>query len=234
MSTVVVVPWWPDTTDPWRSRWRDEIVPVWIGWGYPVVLGLGAEGAARNRGIEEAIREHDAHTIIVCDADSIIRRETAAQAVEMVREQEGLVVPHDRYVYLGSEISDTLGAEGVVRTLEEHNGHWPGLTRDTPLADVEFWGHLGVGGPTVFSVDTWEQAGGYDEQIIRAYDGAFALACGSLVAPQRRIAGDYVHLWHVRFENEDPPETWATIRAYHAANEAGPGAMRDLVNDRKP
>jgi hypothetical protein len=70
---------------------------------------------------------------------------------------------------------------------------------------------------------------GYDEEIIRAYDGAFALATGTLVAPQRRLEGDYVHLWHPRSENEDPPETWELMQRYHAAAHAGPNAMRKLL-----
>lgn len=224
MNACVVMPWWPGTTDEWRLRWRDEVHMLWVGRGFPVVMGVGKEGEARNDGVRVAISEgYD--TILICDADSIISEQSAWDAVRMAWLEPGLVVPHDRYVYLSRETCVPSSADGIATTLEREEGRWP-----DPDATTEFHGGLGVGGPTAFSVDTWEQAGGYDSTLVRAYDAAFALACGTIVAPQRRLHGDYVHLWHPR--PDEDPEMWGVMRSYHLAAEQGRYAMLKLVERR--
>jgi hypothetical protein len=230
VSTVVVIPWWPDTADEWRYRWRDQIVRIWQEWGYAVVLGVGREGQARNRGIEQAIEEYGAEIIVTCDADSILTRSQAEKGIEWAREKPGLVIPHDRYVYLSKLTSTDRTAGSILASLESFDGRWPVGRRGQ---EVEFVGGVGVGGPSMFSVETWRQAGGYDEKIVRAYDGAFALACGTLVGPQSRLSGDYVHLWHPRDDLVDPPETWEAMQEYHRAAESGIKAMTDLVASRR-
>ena len=225
MNACVVMPWWPRTTDEWRIRWRDEVTAVWVSRGFEVIMGVGEEGEGRNDGVQVAISEgYD--TILICDADSMISEQAAWDAVRMAAIEPGLVIPHDRYVYLSEAVSATLTADKVATVLEQRDGRWPNLE-----ATTEFHGGLGVGGPSAFSVDTWERAGGYDRDLVRAYDGAFALACGTLVAPQRRLHGDYVHLWHPRPDDE-PATTWSLMQRYHAAAEQGADAMRALVDER--
>jgi hypothetical protein len=226
VNACVVIPWWPKTDDEWRIRWRDEVTALWVGRGFEVLMGAGVEGTARNAGVQEAIAE-DYDTILVCDADSIITEQAAWDAVRMAAIEPGLVIPHDRYVYLSEKESDLSGADGAATVLERNEGRWPTVTNG-----IEFHGGLGVGGPSAFSVETWAAAGGYDDDIVRAYDGAFALACGILVAPQRRLHGDYVHLWHPR-PAEEPATTWELMNRYHLAAEQGKDAMRKLVEARR-
>lgn len=228
MKAMVVIPWWPGTTDPWRSRWRDQIVSLWEDRGYPVILAEGIEGAARNRGVETAI-EMGADVVICTDADAVITEAAAFVATGMAHADPGLVIPHDRYVYLSWEASKDLSVKEVAGDLAACEGRWPGVESGE---GIEAFGPISVGGPAVFSTGTWERAGGYDEGIVRAYDGAFALACGVLVAPQRRLSGDFVHLWHPRPE-EEPPGTWAVMKLYHDAAMMGEAAMRNLVERRR-
>lgn len=229
---VVVIPWWPETTDEWRYRWRDQVTALWVSRGYRVIHGIGVEGAARNRGIELAAAVHGTDIILICtDADALITAEVAALAVEYAKMRPGVVIPHDRYVYLTEKACLGLTAEIAAGILHGHEGRWPFV--ETPEGLIEATGPTSVGGPAVFSFETWKQAGGYDETLIRAYDSAFALAAGTLVGPQERLAGDFVHLWHPRPE-EEPAETWEVIALYHAAASRGIRAMADLVASRKP
>lgn len=225
----MVIPWWPDTTDEWRYRWRDQVVALWKSRGYPVVIGSGVEGAARNRGIEEAVHEHQADVLIVTDADALITKSVADRAQKLAREADGLVIPHDRYVYLSKVGSASLTVEAAAMILEAREGKWPGASAGG--REFEAVGPVSVGGPTVFSTRTWAKAHGYDEEIVRAYDAAFALACGTLVGEQRRLPGDFVHLWHER-PQDDPPDTWKVLRQYHRAAEEGRDAMTALVRRR--
>lgn len=227
MIAVVVIPWWPGTEDADRYRWRDQVVALWRKRGYEVVTGLGFEGAARNAGIERAINEWNPEVIICTDADAIITAGAAEEAVALAADAPGLVVPHDRYVYLSEQACFGLTAELAAEILAGHHGRWP-------VVDVltESVGPLSVGGPVVFSVETWRQAGGYDPTLVRAYDAAFSLACGTLVAEQRRLEGDFVHLWHKRPEPE-PGEVWEIIREYHDAAKDGISAMASLVASRR-
>jgi hypothetical protein len=230
VSAAVVIPWDPATVCPWRLRWLPQLVAYWIENGFEITLGLGEQGRAIRNGVE---RTGDAETILLCFPDSVIGLEQARCSIELAAEAPGLVVPHDRYLYLSRDVSDSLTVQDVGRRLDENAQRWS-LVEPVVEADTEFFGPNSVGGPVAFSRETYELAGGHDPQIIHGYDGAFALACAVLAGPTRRLDGDFVHLWHPRPDPsvESPPETWATLRRYHAAAEAGEDAMRALVEER--
>ena len=212
------MPWWP-TTDPWRHRWRPQVEAFWrdLDLG-PVTVVAGEEGIGRNAGI----RASDADVIVSADADAIVAPDAARAAVLMAAEKPGLVVPHDRFVFLSQAVCTALTVREAAGAIV--GWRWP------DYRDAESMAEYSVGGIVVFSRATWEQAGGYDEGIVRGYDGAFAVACGSLVGEQRRMRGDLIHFWHQRPEDKGDP--WAQVRAYEEAAREGPDAMRAHIASR--
>lgn len=223
-SVVVVIPWSPLTRSRWRYRWRQEVVAFWELRGFEVVIGLGEWGIAPNQAIERT----DAEVIVVGDADTIVAPAAVQVAVALAEKRDGLILPHDQWFYLPRRVSERTSVEEAATRLTVA-GRWPVHAAEK----FERSGQLSVGGVVVFSRQTWERAGRYDEDIVHGYDACFALACGTLVAEQVRLPGDLIHFWHPRPEIEDPPETWATIGLYEAAAEAGPEAMAALVEQRR-
>lgn len=218
MKVCVVIPWWP-SEDPWRARWLPKVLTYWdmVGVGPVLISHAGEEGKGRNVGIEAC----GADVIVSADADCFIAFESAREAVAMAAASPGLVVPHDRRVSLPREASERLTS--LASAPMNGDRRWP-YTPGAALVENS------VGGIVVFNRETWEGAGGYDEEIVRGYDAAFAIATGSLVAPQRRFEGDQIHLWHEPVEEDW--HVWEQVRAYEFAAEQGPEAMRALVAAR--
>ena len=213
------MPWWP-TTDPWRHRWRPQVEAFWrdLDLG-PVTVVAGEEGIGRNAGI----RASDADVIVSADADASVAPDAARAAVLMAAEKPGLVVPHDRFVFLSQAVCTALTVREAAGAIV--GWRWP------DYRDAESMAEYSVGGIVVFSRATWEQAGGYDEGIVRGYDGAFAVACGSL---RRGAAADA--------RRPDPflasapggqgRPVGAEVRAYEEAAREGPDAMRAHIASR--
>lgn len=186
-----------------------------------VVEGEGSRPVALNAGIRRASGD----VIVQADADSLIPLETIRAAVDLAAEAPGLVVPFDRYLYLTLDATRTIfaGADPLAASPD----------------DCEEVGPGGVGNVTVFSRETWEQAGGYDERFVTwgGDDAAFAYACEAFCAPTRRLDGDMVHLWHPR-----PPESipgclayadqFTLVAEYRDAAAVGPEAVREYVRSR--
>lgn len=185
-----------------------------------VVEGTGARPEALNR----AIRRASGDIIIQADADSLVPLGTLRAAAVMA-ETPGLVVPFDRYLYLTLDATERalVGADPAAMGPD----------------DCEEVGPGGVGNVTVFSRQTWEQAGGFDERFVTwgGDDAAFAYAAEAFCGPTRRLPGDMVHLWHPR-----PPESipgclayadqFTLVAEYRDAAAQGPDAVREYVGAR--
>jgi hypothetical protein len=223
VSFAAVIPW-RDNGDQWRRRWFAQAVDHWARSGLEVVTGQGGYGEAINDGVRRARAE----TVLVVDADVALPHGRALEALRLAAEAPGLVVAHDRVVWLTREASRQLTVPWAL-TLLDAEDRWTGGE-----ATVEQRIPFGVGTAVAFSRATWEQAGRQDPSAGHGHDAAFALACGVLSGEQRRLPGDVLHLWHERPARavEDPPEVWARLRAYHRAAEEGPAAMRRLVASR--
>lgn len=227
MNAAIVLAWDPDSACAWRRRWLPAVHQHIVGFGLPVRVQHGREGAVRNAGVRAA-RAAGADTFFIWDADSLIPYDRAIAALELAAAAPGLVVPHDRYVQMSRDDSAYHGERTV--ELLDANGRLPARI----IERADWAGPHSVGGPVAFSADTFDAAGGYDETVIHGYDGTFALACAVLAGPGHRLEGDMIHLWHSRPPSriEDPPETWAALAAYHAAAVEGPSAFSALVSSR--
>ena len=220
---------WRDVyRDPYRLRAFEYVRAYYDELELPVVIAGGSgERFTKTSALNEAIRLLLPETIIVqSDPDSFLRWTDATQdAVDEASAAPGLVIPHERYLYLG---------ETATRNL--FRGDW---LREPVDLDCDSHGHAGVGNVTVFSRETWERAGGYDERfgIWGGDDAAFAYACGALVAPQRRLPGDVIHLYHPRHPDSmigSPgyAAQAAILDQYRDAEAIGTDALRELVANR--
>ena len=182
------------------------------------------------RALNRAIAGLPPKTIIVqSDPDSFLAEPSHYRAaIRQAGMAPGLVVPHSRYLYLNADATCATLADGrLVRLATE-------IERD-----VDEIGPLGVGNVTVYSKETWEQAGGYDERFPMwgGDDAAFAIACGALVAEQRRLTGDVIHLYHERLPESSPGNRGyiaqlEILAAYRDADAVGAKAVRELVANR--
>ena len=230
MSDVAVVMAW---NDPGAGARRDACKYVSALYRRMALgqLWFGtAEPFTKARALNAVIAQLPPGTIIVqSDPDSFLPREASyREAIRLADAQPGLVVPFERYRYLTEHAT-------------EHVIAWPYQMDAHELAvlAVDEEGYGGVGNVTVFSKETWAQAGGYDERFPMwgGDDAAFRYACDALVAPTRRLPGDAVHLFHPRLPISIPGgpgyvEQFAIVAEYRDAAEEGPEAVRALVENR--
>jgi N-terminal domain of galactosyltransferase len=194
-----------------------------LGWELVVAGGELDETFTRASAINTAVREAHGRVIVQIDPDSLVPTARLHEAVALAAKCDGLVIPHDRYLYLD------------LPTTEDILGH-----RRTPFqvgpGNCETHGPEGSGNVVVFSRSTWATVGGFDERfgIWGGDDAAFAYAAAALCIPTRRLAGDMVHLWHPRLPQSVPGspgfvEQFAILAEWRDAFAAGPEVVRQLV-----
>lgn len=225
-TDVSIVVAWRDMGDQHRARAWEYVRAFYERTGWEIVIESGEDDAtfARAAAINAAIGRAAGAVVVQSDPDSIVRLDALQRAVEMAAEADGLVIPHDRYLYL---------TEAATR----------GLLGGMPpfgfgAADCETPPGSGVGNVTVFSRATWETAGGFDERfgLWGGDDAAFAYACDALVGNSRRMFGDMVHLWHPRLPQSVPGHPgyiaqMAILGRYRDAA-GSPDRIRELVAGR--
>ena len=152
------------------------------------------------------------------------------EAARIAAAAPGLVVPFERALYLTEETSRRVIHEGLQ---PPPAGQFSSVFN---CDEVVYGGH---GNLVVFSRETWEAAGRFDERfpLYGGDDAAFAICCAALVAPTRRLAGDVLHLWHPRLQASIPgthehAAQFAILAEYRDANIVGPEAVRALVESR--
>lgn len=226
MKAAVVIPW-VDSGCPWRRRNLGFVTRYWRQLNIEMLV-IGSKPFSRAAAINAGVKSVNANIILQSDPDSFVSRAAARQALADAALAPGLVVPHTRYRYLTEAATDAVVDD------DPRDVSWEAAA----LYPVEFEGEHGVGNVVCFSRETWKLAGGYDERYGTwgSDDGAFAIATGTLVAEQRRLTGDVIHLWHPRLPESDPahPEyqrALALFREYERRS-GDPAAMRAFVDSR--
>lgn len=227
MSDAVVVIAYRDMGCPHRRASAAYVQDWYTRHGYPVVVEAGQSDVTFTRAsaINTAIRATDAAVIVQSDPDSLIPDpDRLAAAVQRAADADGLVIPHDRYLYL----SETATAAVLADRLD---------LAETGPGDCDEYGPDGSGNVVVFSRQTWERAGGFDERfgIRSGDDAAFRYACDSFFGPSRRLEGDVLHLYHPRLTEYEPggdhyAAQFALLATYRDAAAKGPAAVRRLVS----
>jgi hypothetical protein len=224
---VSIVIAWRDMGDPHRAAAWEYVRRFYDQTGWEIIVESGRDDAtfARAASINAAVARASGSVIVQSDPDSMVRLDAVKRAVALAVESDGLVIPHDRYLYLTE--AATRGLLGGMPTF--------GFGAD----DCETPPGTGVGNVTVFSRATWEAADGFDERfgLWGGDDAAFAYVCDVLIAPTRRLFGDMVHLWHPRLPQSHPDHPgykaqMSILGRYRDAAAAGPDQLLELVASR--
>lgn len=226
-ASVVIA--YRDLGDPHRRRAFEHIVSFYeesVPAAGEVIVHPGdlTRPFSRAQAINAAVRAAKGDVIIQSDPDSFVNPHALALAVDLAAYEPGLVIPHDRYLYLSLQSTTTLITTGRLPSAEP---------------ECEFSGPEGSGNVVVFSRSTWEAAHGFDERfgMWGGDDAAFRYACDAFAGPMRRLPGDMWHLWHPRLPQSDPShpqykEQFAILAGYRDAAAAGHAAVRKLVLNR--
>jgi hypothetical protein len=231
MTDVVFVIAYRDMGDPHRAAAFRYVCDYYLRLDCPVLVESGVSDAAFTRAgaLNSMIAAVPGNPVVVqTDPDSLVPLDTLRHAIAMADACGGLVIPHDRYLYLAPAPTTAILTGGVgVDPFSAGPEH------------CESFGPNGSGNVTVFCRATWQAAGGYDERfgLWGGDDAAFAYACEALVGPARRLHGDMVHLWHPRLPQSVPGHPgysaqFAILAAYRDAAATGPEAVRELVRNR--
>lgn len=227
-TDVAVVIAYQDRGCPHRARAFNFVHAWYTGRGFTVVVnGSGGSAFTRASAINAAIRSTQARIIVQSDPDSLVPEKQLFTAIESAGRAEGLVVPHDRYLYLTPDATTQI-YDGVRR--------WDLMDAD----DCEIPPGTGQGNVVVFSRTTWHRAGAFDERfpLWGGDDAAFAYATTAFCGPLRRAPGNMVHLWHPRLPQSAPGHPgyaaqFAILAQYRDAAAIGPAAVRQLVRERR-
>lgn len=201
----------------------------WYGpLGWEIVWEQGSDDATFTRAsaLNAAIRRASGDVIVQVDPDSLVPLDKVRRAALWAGQRPGLVVCHDRYLYLTREA-----------TAEVYGGRDPFTCGPD---DCDEWGMRSSGNVVAFSRATWTWAGGFDERFgLRAGDdAAFRYAAESLAGDTRRTINDMVHLNHPRLTQYEPGGAeyagqFALLAEYRDASARGPEAVRALVKARR-
>jgi glycosyltransferase involved in cell wall biosynthesis len=224
-TDVSIVIAYRDLGDAHRRASFDYVHMWYARLGWEVIVEPGPEPFSRARALNAAIRKASGKVIVQSDPDSVVPDDQLFPAVRLAADSDGLVVPHNRYLYLTEAATVAVLARGFIT--------------DVGPADCDEYGMNGFGNVTVFSRSTWELSGGFDERfgMYGGDDACFAYSAAAFCRPTRRIAGDMVHLWHPRLPQSVPghpgySEQFAIVAEYRDAAATGPAAVRDLVRSR--
>lgn len=238
MTDVSVVIAFRDLGCPHRRR-SFAYVRTWYeqtGWEIIVEPGDPGREFSRAAAINAAVSRASGRVIIQADPDSILAFPLALVVAALdAGHNPRLVIPHDRYLYLTGQATADLCQTPAADLYASNPGDLP---RPGP-ADCESWGPAGSGNVVVFSRDTWRRAGRFDERfgMWGGDDAAFRYAAEAFTGPTRRLPGDMIHLWHPRLPQSVPghpgyARQFEILAQYRDAAEAGPQAVRELVNMR--
>lgn len=206
------------TLNYWAS-----IMPYRQPWQLIVEPGRDDASFTRASALNTAIRKAAGDIIIQSDPDSVLATKTQiVEALRLAALADGLVVPHDMYLYLTEEATEYV---------------YRGRPLDAVLpSDCHDVGRDGAGNVTVFSRATWARSGGFDERfgLWGGDDAAFRYATEAFCGPVRRVPGNMIHLWHPRLPQSQPGhpgyvEQFAILAEYRDAAAAGASTVRRLV-----
>lgn len=225
MDDVAIVMAWRDMGCPHRRAAYDYTHRWWLQFGWPIIVEGEVEPFTRARALNAAIARADAKVIVQADPDSVLSHPDRVRHALELTCYDGLVVAHDRYLYLTESATAAVYAGRALTTLGPGN--------------CESHGAKGVGNVTMFRAGTWRASGGYDERcgLWGGDDAAFAYAAEAFCGPLRRGHADMIHLWHPRLPQSIPggegyAAEFAIVAQYRDAAKVGRHAVRRLVHTR--
>lgn len=182
MNVTVVFPY--RGSDPHRVRafeYTRRHMEALLPGARVIVADSGDEqfnrAASRNLGVRQA----DDGIVVVCDADTLVRKRPLLEAIEAAQDGR-LHLPHTFFL--------SLTEEHTRRILDHGAGHRAGKP--------EFMVTTAVGGCLVIDRGAYLSTGGQDEGFHGwgGEDVAFKFACDALLGPTVRHPGLMFGLWH--------------------------------------
>jgi len=222
---VVAMPW-RDSGDEDRRRTMEWAKARWESYGFPVVQHPGPDGpfnrsAARNG----AVAKSHARVVLIADADVMVNRDVAWQAVDDAVVHPW-VVPHGRVHRLSRQSTDRLIASDG--DLPEPSG-----TIRQPYDGVVGGGLLAIT-PSQFA-----RAGRYDETFEGwgMEDEAFGIAASGLLGRPERYETPLWHMYHDPGLRQKDPAYWSNrgrFELYKAAVGDRPTLCELVGSDADP
>jgi hypothetical protein len=218
---AVVIPW-RDAGDLHRQANLSAVLDHLASLELPIILADDGRkdgepfnrSAAYNHGIRLAHEHHDADVYVFHEADMIVPYDQIEDGIRVAEHTPGLVVPFDRYRYLGQEATRLALS---------------GMNVESLYPDRIMEGGTAVGAVGIASVNTMDAVGRWDEAFAghgyddRAMYHAFRVACGRATI----IVGDATHLWHPMAY-----APWERVTAAADAANYSEADVRATVNNR--
>lgn len=219
MSVAVIIPF--ESDDPHRvaalltvlSFYATEF-PDW-----PVMTSPDPDSPpfSRARAINAAARATDADILVINDADSLTTPDAMLEAVKLA-ERPGLVRAYTSYRRLTRDATEALTPDGY---LDAFQGPF-----DWEMENAHAHGCVAV------RRDCFEQVGGYDPKFQGwGYEDLAAEMLYDAFWPDRRVAGDLVHLWHPAVS--EGPDVDANAALYYGRYEQRRGDREGLLALRR-
>jgi hypothetical protein len=143
--------------------------------------------------LNEAIRSSDCAYCVMGDADALLTEKCFASLREaksaLDSGRASIVYPFDDVIYMNE--ADTRRILEEKPMLPGEKDHGVDIFRQTGLCNV-------------FTRDTWERVGGFDEDFVGwgAEDDAFLCKCRRIVGPPLRLDGTIYHMFHPKVDTE--------------------------------
>lgn len=189
MSVVIIIPYRDRGTDPLRAANLDRVLQHWTG--YPAhfyFVDDGRSGAAafnRSAAYNRGAAMTDAEVLVYTEADMLVDYAQVTEAVELARQEPGLVIPFTQYRYLSPADSE------AVRRRRKPT--WR-CTPEHVMDDGQ-----SIGAINVVSRRSIELVGGWDEAFEGNWydDNAMKIAFEICAGPTRWVDGPAYHLYHL-------------------------------------
>lgn len=219
-SVSVVVPWRPS---PGRER-HLNLVRIALTAALPgaevAAFDTGHQpfnrAAARNGGVRNSYG--GANVLVVCDADTVVDRESLRMAVKGA---------HDGRLHLPYTTCRMLSPKGTEAALTGGG--------NVGIAEAEASYNNSIGGCVVVAYDTWREVGGWDERFTHwgFEDVAFWCAVDTFYGTVRH-PGTIHHLWHPDGRGLGSPEyqTGLALCQRYTDARGNPEAIRAILEER--
>lgn len=223
MNFTVVIPY-GSGGDPDRAAAFDFVARWWRSLGLPVLVGRLPETTAWSKGaaVDSVIDRAKTDGLIIADADALLTREGASDALRAVAHGSAWAQPHGRVLRLARNETKRVYRLGV-----DVLPRLGGSSRPAPPG----------GGIVVLSREAYDTVGGIDPRFHGwgGEDISFARALDTLAGYGIRFGGTLWHLYHQRtprrLGNRASDESERLAGRYLDA-ENDPDAMRELVWER--
>lgn len=194
-----------------RDFYRYEFPDWTVRLGYDDDTRVFSRARACNNGANDATEG----ILIINDADTLCPPNCVREAVALATAEPGLVRAYTRYRRLSQSATASVTTYKEALAATDAMIEWQ--------QDVAY-----AHGCAVTRVECWHKVGGYDPRFEGwGYEDCAAELIFNAHWPDRRVAGDLIHLWHPGGWNFD--DEHRNSKLYHERYEQLSGCADDLI-----